>query len=207
MAAPDLSTNPALLRALADPGDHQAWLCFVRDYRPMIEHWCRRWCHPAEVEEVAAKVLAQLARALPTFGYDPSRGRFRDWLRVLVHRQAMDHHDALSRRPDVATGRADDCLHLHPDPASLDDLSDDLSRRFAGDLELAQRVVERLLRDGRLSDVSWRIYQQHVLAGRPAAEVARENGVSTPSVYQRCYRVAKLLAREGGKFDSRGEPA
>jgi hypothetical protein len=84
-----------------------------------------------------------------------------------------------------------------PDPATLDDLGEELDRQFQRDLELAYRVVDRLRRDDRLSEQSWWIYRERVLLDRPAAEVAKELGLNVRTVYQRCYRVAKLLAREG----------
>lgn len=193
MSPADVTTQPSLLRALADPADHPAWVRFVERYRPLIDHWCRRWAQPAEVDDVAAKVLGRLAEALPAFAYDAARGGFRAWLYTLVRNLAIDHQDAVARRRDVPSAG----LHRHPDPASLDAASDDLSQRIAADLDRAHRLVDGLLRSNRLSAQNWRIFQHYWLRGRPAAEVARENGVSQPSVYQRCYRVAVLLRREG----------
>ena len=207
MTAHDPSTNLSLLRLLADPGNHDAWLRFVQGYRPIIEVWCRRGLPPGEVEEVIGEVLALLAKKLPTFVYDPAKGRFRAWLQVLVRNLATDHRRGLARRPDAATGRADDFLRLYPDPASINGLSDELYQRFARDLDTAHQIVDGLRRDKKLSDLSWRIYHEHVLVGRPAAEVAAECGVSPRSVYQRSYRVAKLLARAGKDVRSRDLPS
>lgn len=89
-------TQPSLLSRVRDPSDERAWREFELKYRELVLRFCRRQgMQQADAEDVLQIVLANLLRSLPTFLYDPNRGRFRDYLYRSV-RNAIIH---LASRP------------------------------------------------------------------------------------------------------------
>src|SRR5262245_3562755 len=200
------STHLSLLAAmLGAPGRDGAWETFEARYAPLIRTWCaRRGLRGADADDLTQDILLKLFDRLPT--YDRTRGRFRDWLAVLVRNAALDWLRARQRRPgDQGAGGGDGRLD------GLCDLSgpDELAIALEGGIgyEVAQLVeeVRRRARD------SWPAFAGHTLEGRPAVEVARELGKSVGAVYQACSRVKAMLAElnprlGGGRKDQAEEP-
>src|SRR5262249_46392433 len=109
----DSSTRLSLLgRLRLTPTDQEAWGEFVERYGRRVFVWCRQWgLQEADAEDVTQNVLADLARQMRTFEYQPS-GRFRSWLRTIAHRAWCD---LLASRKATTTGSGDsavlDLLH------------------------------------------------------------------------------------------------
>lgn len=75
------ATRPSLLSRVRDPSDHVAWSEFDERYRELIFRYCRRCgLSAADTEDIRQIVMVRLMRVLPTFRYDPARGRFHDYL-------------------------------------------------------------------------------------------------------------------------------
>lgn len=88
------ATSASLLSRVRDGSDGVAWREFDLKYRELIVRFCRkRGLQQADAEDVAQSVLANLSRSLRAFEYDPSKGRFRDYLYRCTR-------NVLSRRPN-----------------------------------------------------------------------------------------------------------
>src|SRR5580658_3463672 len=84
------STRPSLLIRIRDARDTEAWQSFVDTYLPMIYRYARRMSlQDADAADVSQEVLSEVARCIRTFEYSPARGRFRDWLGILVRRTVL----------------------------------------------------------------------------------------------------------------------
>ena len=78
-------TQPSLLLRIRDASDEESWQTFVSIYAPLIYRSCRRrGLQDADAADVGQDVLAQVARSIRDFEYQPGRGRFRDWLGTIV---------------------------------------------------------------------------------------------------------------------------
>jgi hypothetical protein len=78
-------TQPSLLLRIRDAFDAESWRTFVSIYAPLIYRSCRRrGLQDADAADVGQEVLAQVARSIREFEYQPGRGRFRDWLGSVV---------------------------------------------------------------------------------------------------------------------------
>lgn len=100
------TTQPSLLSRVRDSADDAAWREFDAKYRELILRYCRaRGLQTSDAEDVRQIAMANLARSLRSFEYDPGRGRFRGYLGQVV-RSAISRH---FRRPDVRARALDTC--------------------------------------------------------------------------------------------------
>ena len=80
-----LNTRPSLLMRIRDADDNAAWRTFVDLYAPVIYGYSRKQgLIDADAADVVQEVLAQVARSIQSFEYQPERGRFRNWLCVVT---------------------------------------------------------------------------------------------------------------------------
>jgi len=79
------TTHLTLLNRLRDGADTLAWDEFFDRYWPLIYSFARyRGCSDHTAEEVVQDVMLKVFRQRDVFQYDPTRGRFRDWLGAVV---------------------------------------------------------------------------------------------------------------------------
>jgi RNA polymerase sigma-70 factor (ECF subfamily) len=183
------STPVSLLVRLTRPAGPAAaaadWDRFVELFTPLLYSWAARLGLPAQdAADLVQDVFLTLVRELPTFRYDPGRS-FRAWLRTLL----------LNRWRDRAR-RAPPPLPV--DPAALDErpgtdpaagVEDAEYRRY-----LARQALRLMQRD--FQPVTWRACWETKVAGRPAAEVAAELGLTVAAVHAATYRVLRRLRAE-----------
>lgn len=177
-------TDVSLLGAVRDPRNHAAWEKFIARYGPMIRGWCRHW-YPGEADDKACDVFAELIFRMINFEYDPSRGRFRGWLKTVTHNMmAKLKRDVLPQPGDEYT------------PLELAEAGDDLAARLAAefDLELLEIARQRVQR--RVQAHTWLAYVATAEQGRKPVEVARELGMKVGTVFQAKHSVIELLRRE-----------
>jgi RNA polymerase sigma-70 factor (ECF subfamily) len=178
-------TRASLLLRLRDPADERAWGEFHDHYVPMIRGWCHRW-FPGEAEDMAQEVFLRLVRRLRDFEYEPSKGRFRGYLKTVTNRLMAD----LNERPGRAPAAVDEQVLVEAEARA--DLQDRLAAMF--DLELLERAKERV-RD-RVEDRTWSAYIGTAEQGRKPAEVALALGMRVGAVFQAKHSVIRQLRRE-----------
>lgn len=110
------TTEPSLLVRVRNPADDTAWREFDAKYHDLILGYCRaRGLQPSDAEDVRQLVMVNLARKLPTFDYQPAKGRFRYYLGRAVRNTIHSHisrGDPARAGIDsaVAAGLADDSV-------------------------------------------------------------------------------------------------
>jgi DNA-directed RNA polymerase specialized sigma24 family protein len=149
-----------------------------------------------DAEEIASQVLLKLSCGPALASFEQGRARFRSWLQKVVHRAALDFRRHEQKIPGGG-GRGDkeDPLDALLDPASLDDLTDDLDQRLAHDLGEADAAAQRVR--ARVKPSSWEAYYRTAIAEETALEVAEALGISITAVYQAKHRVQAMLEAEG----------
>jgi RNA polymerase sigma factor (sigma-70 family) len=183
-----MRTDVALLGDVRDPRNHAAWEKFIARYGPMIRGWCRHW-YPREADDKACDVFAELVFRMINFEYDPSKGRFRGWLKTVTHNMmAKLKKDTIPQQDD------DHC------PLELAEAGDDLAARLAAefDLELLEIARERVR--CRVQPRTWRAYVATAEEWQKPAEVARELGMKVGTVFQAKHSVIELLKQEIENF-------
>lgn len=88
---PGHETSPTLIDRLRDPADAAAWARFQSTYAELVVRYClSKGLQTADAEDAWQLALLKLTRALPNFRYDRARGRFRDFLFVVVRSAIAD---------------------------------------------------------------------------------------------------------------------
>ena len=94
-----LQTRKSLLSRLRDLDDHESWREFFDLYWRLVYNVARRaGLGEDAAEEVVQETVISVARRMPGFTYDPSRGSFKQWLLRITRRRIMDHLRRAYRR-------------------------------------------------------------------------------------------------------------
>jgi RNA polymerase sigma-70 factor (ECF subfamily) len=180
-----LTTSVNLLDRLRSLDDRAAWDRFVRLYVPLLCFWVRRaGLQEADTADVVQEVLVLLTRKLPEFSYDRSKS-FRNWLRALSLNKVRELH----RRRTPAQAHDSEEIRELPDPNDGAEAEEAEYRAY-----LLRRATDLLRHEFPPS--TWAAFQQYVLAGRPAEEVAAELGLQVGTVYSAKSRVLTRLRQE-----------
>ncbi|MEM7202914.1 MAG: sigma-70 family RNA polymerase sigma factor [Planctomycetota bacterium] len=178
-------TRPALLQRLKDPNDAQAWREFDLCYRDLVLRYCRRLgLQEADAEDVRQLVMLGLTQSMRAFAYDQSRGRFRHYLRRVVH-NALNRYMARAAQGAV---RLETTLGQ-----GLPDLADpDIERAWRDEWvrHHYRRAMEAIR--ARYEPRSLQMFDR-LVDGRTVTETAQEFGVSVAAVYKLQTRIRDHL--------------
>lgn len=181
-----VATPVSLLEQMRRQPDEAAWRRFVHLYSPLLYQWARKLgLQPEEAADLVQDVFALLLRKLPEFVYDPQR-RFRGWLWTLTLNKWRERRRRDTQAP--TTGGADALAGVTvPDPAVAFD-----------EAEYRQLLVRRALElmQADFEPPTWRACWEYVVAGRPAAEVAAELGLTVNAVHLAKSRVLRRLRQD-----------
>ncbi len=182
-----MHTTPiSLLKRLKQPDEPDAWDHFVKLYTPLLYYWARRLrLQEGDAADLVQDVFTLLVQKLPRFNYDQDRS-FRNWLRTVMHNKWREQ---ARRREPIARGGQEQPLAELPAPDEADSL---------GETEYRERLVCQALHlmQTEFSPSTWKACWEHVVMGRPAAEVAAELGIRVGSVYVAKSRVLSRLRIE-----------
>lgn len=176
------TTNESLLVALKR-GDDVSWFDFYATYRPLMIV-CGKDYHlsPHELEELCQQVMLDTFKNSKTFLYDPQKGRFRDYLRQVIRRNAID---LIRRRSDQADGLS----------AENDEGVDTMEALW--DAEWRAHVLNQalvLLRND-LEPRTYQAFELYALKGEPPRAVAQFLGIPLGRVYLAKNRATAKLRR------------
>jgi len=185
------STSDTLLTRLkVARSDDPDWKRFEAVYRPLIHRWIGRIPGLGhEVDDVTQEVFLVLVREIPRF--DRRReGSFRAWLRQVTANRVRVYRRQQHRRIGAIADQTDGFLDQMADSNSR------LARQL--DVEHNNHVCETLLSAVRsdFNQTTWDAFQQFAVEGRPAAEVARELGLTVNAVVKAKSRVLNRLREE-----------
>ncbi len=184
------TTHTTLVARLADAGDPAAWREFAERYGELIRAFARRQgLQPADCDDVLQDVLLELCRAMPRFQYDPSRGKFRSFLKTVVMRTIFRRF----RQKRGATRQ----LNVEMEPAA----ASDSEIEQAWEEEWREYHLRQAMRSIEVEfDATTRAaFRAYVPEGRDAREVAASLGLSVDQVYQAKSRILKRLTRLVGQ--------
>ncbi|MCU0705658.1 MAG: sigma-70 family RNA polymerase sigma factor [Fimbriiglobus sp.] len=181
----EADTSASLLLRIRDPQDHEAWTTFVNVYSPLVRRYCaRKGLQPADAADVAQEVLSRVAKSIPAFDYDPTRGRFRAWFGTLVAHQIATHLSKRGQSPAPVPLVADT-----PDAAAADP---QWNHEFTEHLLAVS--MDRIR--GEFEPATWEAFAATWVRQEPPANVAAKLGIAIHAVYVNKSRVLNRLQTE-----------
>jgi RNA polymerase sigma-70 factor (ECF subfamily) len=192
-----LPTRQSLISRLRDWQDKEGWQEFFETYWRLIYNVARKsGLADAQAQDVVQQTFIYLSRRMPNFRYDPGRGSFKSWLRVVTrsrigaYRRSEEQGEQFRREPLDGT-TSQEAIEALPNPGqeSLDTLwqkewehhlVDTAMRRIRSKVSSQQLLIFRLATVGEL----------------PLRQVACKLGVSLAQVYLARHRVGRLFRKE-----------
>lgn len=192
-----LPTRQSLLSRLRDWQDQEGWREFFDTYWRLIYNVARKTgLSDREAQEVVQATFIYLSRRMPKFRYEPARGSFKSWLRVVtrsrisVYCRSKQAEAALIREPLPGDG-GESMLEQLPDPAG--DALDEVWQR-----EWEENLLNAAFRRVRskVSSQQLLIFRLATTEGLPLTQVAKKLDVSLAQVYLARHRIGKMLKTE-----------
>ncbi len=181
------TTSMTLLERVRRPNDQTAWGRFVSLYTPLLFTWAKRLgFESAEADDFVQDVLVLLLDKLPSFEHR-GVGSFRGWLKVVVTNKGRERFRRRESRQSL--GENDQGWEKIVD-------RDEASGFW--EHEYRQHLMARALEVMRneFEPNTWQACWQRVVEERPAAEVARQLGLSEAAVFVYTGRVLRRLREE-----------
>ena len=194
-------TQPALLERLRQGSDHLAWDEFFHRYwRALYGTARRRGCSDHTAEEIVQDVMLAVFESQDVFHYDPSRGRFRDWLATLVRNKVAEHRRKPAQRVRAAGGDETQgpIIETESDEALPDEIWE---TAFEEALLVALLDVVRREFNPR----TFQAFELSAIQGMSGADVARLTGQTRNAVYLARRKVTQRLEQLGASYRQRGE--
>lgn len=191
----DLKTRRSLLSRLRDLDDRESWRTFFDLYWRMLFNVARRaGLSEADAQDVVQETVVAVARQMPQFKYDRTKGTFKHWLFRIVRRRVADHLRRVYRQPPKG--------ELAFDPISEDEEAvtvapSDSTGAFgeAWEQEWEQAVLEAAVAQVReqVNPKHFQVFDYCVRQGWPAGKVAATLGMNIAQVYLARHRVSHAV--------------
>ena len=199
---PALPTRHSLLSRLKSWDEQDSWREFFETYWRLIFDTARKaGLDEASAQDVVQETVVSVAKEMPGFRYDRSRGSFKGWLLLITKRRIADAFRRRYRRGEGRTVDVDD-----PSVASeLAELQDGPGANLDAVWEaewkshLAEAALERVKR--RVKPEQFQLFELSVLRNWPVATITKALGVSSMQVYLARHRVGKALREESRRIE------
>jgi RNA polymerase sigma-70 factor (ECF subfamily) len=192
-------TQATLLARLRDGTDPLAWDEFFERYGRLLFVCARhRGCSEHTAEEIVQEVMLAVFQKRDVYRYDPSRGRFRDWLGGVVRNKVKEHRRRPSERVRARGGDADGDL--------VETEAADADAEAAWEAAFEEALLGALLDVVRreVSPRAFQAFELFTLHDLPGAKVAQITGLSRNAVYLARRKVFRRLSQLGGKYGRDG---
>jgi len=187
------STNKSLLSKIS-VGDEIGWEEFYGNYAPLI--WLRGGdlnLSKGEKQDLIQDVMLTMFTNAGKFKYDREKGRFRDYMRKIIDRRAVD----IKRRRDQAIRIGEDIVLIKDVMVSPE--QDDKWLAEWKDHILNQALVEL---KSALEPITYQIFELYALKGWEPARVERFLKVRKSSIYTAKSRAVDKLGEIVRKLES-----
>jgi RNA polymerase sigma factor (sigma-70 family) len=193
------NTRATLLERLRDGTDALAWDEFFAYYWPTIYGFARhRGCSEHTAEEIVQDVMLKVFQKREVYRYDPTCGRFRDWLGTVVRNNVAEHRRRPANRLRGVGGDSN--------VAQLDTADDQQDTDAAWEAAFENTLLLALLGAVRreMNARTYLAFELVGLEGLPGGEAARMTGLSRNAVYKAHKRVLERLVELGAPYRQDG---
>lgn len=194
-----LPTRQSLLSRLKDHEDQAGWREFFETYWRLIYSVARKaGLSDSEGQDLVQETMVVLARHMPQFRYDPSRGSFKSWLHTVIRSRLSEHfrrarrmtgHEAIPEEPGTATSGTP----VEQLPGASTGVLEEIWR-----IEWEAHVLDTALRRvrARVSARQYLIFSLATLKETPLSVIRSKLDVNVAQIYLAKHRVGKLVKEE-----------
>jgi len=182
------TTHITLLARLTGGGDTAAWREFCDRYEELIRGFGRRrGLAPADLDDVVQDVMLALTKSMPGFEYDPSKGKFRSYLKTVTLHAIFQRS---RQNPGAAQlgSSAGTMSGVGPSDDETEETWEAEWRQYH--LRMAMRTIKSEFNPDDLA-----AFESYAVHGHDAALVAGQLGMSVDAVYQAKSRILKRLSQ------------
>lgn len=173
-------------QSLGEGGD-AAWREFVDRYGELIRGFCSaRGVFGQDCDDIVQDVLLSLAKAMPGFRYDPSKGKFRSYLKTVTLHAIF--RKSGQKQPARTLEDVDRLTHAAAADDAVDATWEQEWRRYH--LRRAMLVI-----DAEFSSRDRAAFTRYAVGGEDGSSVAKDLGVSMEALYQIKTRMTRRLAQ------------
>lgn len=181
------TTHASLLIRLRKGADSAAWQEFHDRYGELIRGFARRRdLQPADCDDVAQEVMLSLSKVMPNFQYDPSKGKFRSYLKTATLRAIF--RKTRQKHGEGALGSIEEATTTAEADAAVEEAWELEWQRYH--LRQAMRTLE-----GEFSETDREAFRRCAIEGGDAQATAAELNISVNRVYQAKSRILKQLEK------------
>lgn len=181
----DAMTNPTIFMRLkeSDPSPREfAWTEFKQRYEPIVAGFARRMgARQQDVDDVVQDVLLGFFVKSPRFVYDPSKGRFRGYLKVCTYRALQKKFGKNKQFQGQPLDQID------PGAVAVDQVWNDVWEQ-----QLLRRVLDDV-RESMGQSKTFQAFELYVVFDKPAQDVATKLEMHINSVYRAKEQITRLL--------------
>jgi RNA polymerase sigma-70 factor, ECF subfamily len=191
---PDDKTRATLILRVRDQEDQTAWRDFAGIYTPIITAYARKIGVPGhEVDDVIQEVLWAVMKLVKEFDYDPSKGKFRSWLRSITHRRILKYRSGKKRTP-INVEDTQIFKNVTDEDAQLENYWDEQWRKHVLNMAMLRACKH-------FDPKTMEVFRRYVIEQQPPGKVADEMGMSVSNVYVCKSRVLDRLKQEVETLD------
>jgi RNA polymerase sigma-70 factor (ECF subfamily) len=159
----------------------------------------RRGCTEATAQDVVQDVMLEVFKGREVFHYDPSKGRFRDWLGGVVRNMVRKRRQRPAERIRAVGGSSDQGL---AEVAERGEVADEDWKEVFDDATLAA-LLDTVRREVSLATYqAFELVAIHEMSG---AEAAKVTGLTRNAVYLARKRVLQRLRELGESYREEGQ--
>jgi RNA polymerase sigma factor (sigma-70 family) len=200
-------TRRSLLTRLKDWDDAEGWREFFDTYGKLIYHFARKaGLNDAEAQDVVQETLLVIAKQMPDFRYDSSKGSFRRWLFNQARWRIADVFRKRRRADFISPGRSDDSATGTGELERVPDASAEKLQAY-WDQEWRENQLARALErvKANVSERQYQMFHLFTVQRWSMAEIVRTLKVNRAQVYMARMRVGKRVKAELAALVAREE--
>jgi RNA polymerase sigma factor (sigma-70 family) len=192
-----IPTRQSLLSRLKNWEDQESWRVFFDTYWRLIYNAAvKAGLTDAEAQDVVQETVMSVAKSMPAFEYDTSKGSFKSWLLRLTGWRILDELRKRQRgieyqKPGSHTSARTATVERIADP-------DGLGLKTIWDKEwetnLMEAAIERVKR--KVDAKQYQIFDLYVFKQWPVARIARAFKIQPGRIYLTKHRIGILIKKE-----------
>jgi RNA polymerase sigma factor (sigma-70 family) len=185
-----LATRASLLERLKATSADESWSQFFKLYWKLIYNTASRYgLSDCEAQEVVQETMLTVSKKIPSFDYDPNKGRFKGWLMALTRSRILEQ--LRTRKAMLSMENAGEVL----DSFSFQELWEQEWKD-----NLVNVAIERVRK--QITTRAFQIYSYCVLQDHGAQKAASVLKISLPAVYLTTHKVNRMLRKEIKKMST-----